>query len=139
MHTNKREYLCEICGTAFKTRGIQRRHVATIHTNPSGFTCKPCNKRFNTKYALQRHQRTHEVAELQEQQKQVLTELQVLPIGSTLGQMTQAGDSSQVTVLEEAFGQEQQGLEVQLQPALVQNDNGGTTLLYLTAVSSDVS
>ena len=59
IHTDERSYLCEICGAAFKTRSVQRKHVQTIHQNPRAHSCSSCDKRFNTKYALQRHLRTH--------------------------------------------------------------------------------
>ena len=60
MHSAARHYLCDICGSSFKTRGCQQKHIKNLHQNPRSFTCVTCQKKFNTKYALKRHERTHE-------------------------------------------------------------------------------
>lgn len=60
MHSSVRQFLCDICGTAFKTRSCQQKHIKSIHQNPRSFECSQCMKRFNTKFALLRHLRTHE-------------------------------------------------------------------------------
>ncbi|XP_069700864.1 zinc finger protein 275-like isoform X2 [Periplaneta americana] len=59
VHSNVRSFLCEICGAAFKTRAVQRKHVLTIHKNPKAFSCPQCSRKFNTKYALRRHMKQH--------------------------------------------------------------------------------
>lgn len=59
VHSNVRSFLCEICGSAFKTRAVQRKHVLTIHKNPKAFSCSQCSRKFNTKYALRRHMKQH--------------------------------------------------------------------------------
>ncbi|KAK3588005.1 hypothetical protein CHS0354_014536 [Potamilus streckersoni] len=61
VHSSNRSFLCHICGAAFKTRAVQKKHLQTIHMNPRSYPCPSCQKRFNTKYALKRHQRTHEM------------------------------------------------------------------------------
>ncbi|KAL3832583.1 hypothetical protein ACJMK2_024215 [Sinanodonta woodiana] len=61
VHSSNRSFLCHICGAAFKTRAVQKKHLQTIHMNPRSYPCPSCQKRFNTKYALKRHQRTHEI------------------------------------------------------------------------------
>ncbi|ELU15767.1 hypothetical protein CAPTEDRAFT_167265 [Capitella teleta] len=64
-HSSQRAYLCEICGAAFKTRSVQRKHVQSIHQNPQSFYCMECPKTFNTKYSLLRHSKTHKNANQQ--------------------------------------------------------------------------
>ncbi|KAJ9576148.1 hypothetical protein L9F63_006970, partial [Diploptera punctata] len=59
VHSNVRAFLCEICGSSFKTRAVQRKHVLTIHKNPKAFSCLQCSRKFNTKYALRRHMKQH--------------------------------------------------------------------------------
>jgi len=34
IHSSERAYLCEVCGAAFKTRSVHRKHVMNIHENP---------------------------------------------------------------------------------------------------------
>ncbi|KAG8235727.1 hypothetical protein J437_LFUL016362 [Ladona fulva] len=58
-HSDERSFLCEICGSSFKTRAVQRKHVATVHANPKAFPCHKCVRRFSTKYALLRHLKIH--------------------------------------------------------------------------------
>lgn len=58
-HTSDRSYLCEICGSSFKTKAVQRKHILSIHSNPRSFTCSICSKGFNTRYALKRHASSH--------------------------------------------------------------------------------
>lgn len=59
IHSTARPFLCEICGSAFKTRSVQRKHVQSVHRNPRAFSCTCCGKKFNTQYALKRHQNLH--------------------------------------------------------------------------------
>ncbi|XP_077554621.1 uncharacterized protein LOC144169375 isoform X2 [Haemaphysalis longicornis] len=59
IHSTARPFLCEICGSAFKTRSVQRKHVQSVHNNPRAFCCSCCSKKFNTQYALKRHQKLH--------------------------------------------------------------------------------
>ncbi|CAN7996662.1 unnamed protein product [Ixodes hexagonus] len=59
IHSTARPFLCEICGSAFKTRSVQRKHVQSVHRNPRAFCCTCCGKKFNTQYALKRHQKLH--------------------------------------------------------------------------------
>ncbi|EEC03624.1 zinc finger protein, putative [Ixodes scapularis] len=59
IHSTARPFLCEICGSAFKTRSVQRKHVQSVHRNPRAFCCACCGKKFNTQYALKRHQKLH--------------------------------------------------------------------------------
>lgn len=58
-HSTARPFLCEVCGAAFKTRSVQRKHVQSVHRNPRAFSCQACSKKFNTQYALKRHQKLH--------------------------------------------------------------------------------
>ena len=59
-HSVDRSFLCEICGAAFKTKSVQRKHVSSIHSNPRAFSCPLCVKRFNTSFALHRHSKSHD-------------------------------------------------------------------------------
>lgn len=58
-HSTERLYLCEICGSAFKTKAVQQKHVLSIHSKPRSHVCSICSKRFNTNYALRRHASSH--------------------------------------------------------------------------------
>lgn len=55
VHSSERAYLCEVCGAAFKTRSVHRKHVVNQHEKPSSFPCNICDRKFNTKYDLERH------------------------------------------------------------------------------------
>lgn len=70
IHSTARPFLCEICGSAFKTRSVQRKHVQSVHNNPRAFCCSCCTKKFNTQYALKRHQKLHQPPSEQQQQHQ---------------------------------------------------------------------
>uniref|UniRef100_A0A131YLJ2 Zinc finger protein n=1 Tax=Rhipicephalus appendiculatus TaxID=34631 RepID=A0A131YLJ2_RHIAP len=71
IHSTARPFLCEICGSAFKTRSVQRKHVQSVHNNPRAFCCSCCTKKFNTQYALKRHQKLHQPpSELQQRHQQ---------------------------------------------------------------------
>ncbi|KAL1427968.1 hypothetical protein MTO96_000309 [Rhipicephalus appendiculatus] len=71
IHSTARPFLCEICGSAFKTRSVQRKHVQSVHNNPRAFCCTCCTKKFNTQYALKRHQKLHQPpSELQQRHQQ---------------------------------------------------------------------
>ncbi|KAK8764649.1 hypothetical protein V5799_032743 [Amblyomma americanum] len=67
IHSTARPFLCEICGSAFKTRSVQRKHVQSVHNNPRAFCCNCCSKKFNTQYALKRHQKLHQPSQQQQQ------------------------------------------------------------------------
>lgn len=70
IHSTARPFLCEICGSAFKTRSVQRKHVQSVHNNPRAFCCSCCSKKFNTQYALKRHQKLHQPSEQQQRHQQ---------------------------------------------------------------------
>ncbi|XP_037510236.1 zinc finger protein 623 isoform X1 [Rhipicephalus sanguineus] len=70
IHSTARPFLCEICGSAFKTRSVQRKHVQSVHNNPRAFCCSCCTKKFNTQYALKRHQKLHQPPSEQQQRHQ---------------------------------------------------------------------
>ncbi|XP_025096613.1 zinc finger protein 286A-like isoform X2 [Pomacea canaliculata] len=59
-HASDRPFLCQYCGSAFKTQSVQRKHILSLHLKPGAFSCDICGKKFNTGYGLQRHSRTHE-------------------------------------------------------------------------------
>lgn len=70
IHSTARPFLCEICGSAFKTRSVQRKHVQSVHNNPRAFCCSCCTKKFNTQYALKRHQKLHQPSQQQQRHQQ---------------------------------------------------------------------
>ncbi len=155
-HTNVRQYLCEICGSAFKTRSVQRKHVQTIHKNPRSYSCDQCDKRFNTKYALNRHVRTHDTPGMRTFQQQALildpSTVQVLaadtPVIQDLSDTTSvqqmavvsaAGDTQQISTetiqatasIQDAYQQPTTADVKQIPQGYIQT-NDGTTLVYLT-------
>ncbi|XP_072034930.1 uncharacterized protein [Amphiura filiformis] len=59
-HTTARNYMCEICGLAFKQSVTLRKHKM-VHTDEKDFFCSTCGKAFKTMYALQKHVVVHAV------------------------------------------------------------------------------
>ena len=59
-HTTARNYMCEICGLAFKQSVTLRKHKM-VHTDEKNFFCTTCGKAFKTMYALQKHVVVHAV------------------------------------------------------------------------------
>jgi len=53
--------VCAVCGAAFKTRAVHRKHLLTIHTRPGAHVCHACGRLFNTSYAMKRHARMHQL------------------------------------------------------------------------------
>lgn len=58
-HEEERRYLCELCGSAFKTRAVQRKHFIETHLQAKAHPCSTCTKTFSTKYLLKRHMKVH--------------------------------------------------------------------------------
>ncbi|XP_034251309.1 zinc finger protein 181-like isoform X2 [Thrips palmi] len=58
-HEEERRYLCEICGSSFKTRAVQRKHFIETHVHTKVHPCSTCSKTFTTKYLLKRHMKVH--------------------------------------------------------------------------------
>ncbi|KAM7301741.1 zinc finger protein 16-like, partial [Ixodes scapularis] len=83
IHSTARPFLCEICGSAFKTRSVQRKHVQSVHRNPRAFCCACCGKKFNTQYALKRHQKLHSSHGVEEEDAPV-TEAAAPPFSDVL-------------------------------------------------------
>lgn len=80
MHSSDRPFLCQYCGSAFKTQSVQRKHIQSLHLKPRAYNCNVCSKKFNTGYALQRHSRTHET-EVPANSQEVLVDLAVTESG----------------------------------------------------------
>ncbi len=59
-HTTARNYMCEICGLAFKQSVTLRKHKM-VHTDEKNFFCTTCGKAFKTMYALQKHVVVHAI------------------------------------------------------------------------------
>lgn len=58
-HSNIRDYECCICGEAFKTPHLLKRHKERRHTNNRPFQCKQCAKTYKDATDLRRHSRVH--------------------------------------------------------------------------------
>lgn len=85
VHTNERNFQCQLCNLSFKTRECVKSHMRTheknyqcgfcgkkfpsqyilnehkvLHRNPDELTCKTCKKTFAQKYCLKAHMKLHE-------------------------------------------------------------------------------
>ncbi|XP_046668740.1 zinc finger protein 718-like isoform X1 [Homalodisca vitripennis] len=59
-HTTERPFLCDMCGSSFKTRGATQRHKRVMHsTSVPMFPCTQCERTFKAKTDLNRHRKTH--------------------------------------------------------------------------------
>lgn len=59
-HTNKRSFLCETCGSSFKTKSAVKRHTLTVHNDIKKYKCDNCNKKFTSEASLMRHLKSAE-------------------------------------------------------------------------------
>ena len=64
-HTTERPYLCQYCGSKFKTQAVQKKHISTLHLHPKAHACTLCERKYNTSYALNKHMKTHKVNTLE--------------------------------------------------------------------------
>ena len=58
VHSDKRPYLCLICGIGFKSSGKLKLHEM-IHTGEKPYACEICSKRFRMKQVMINHMRSH--------------------------------------------------------------------------------
>lgn len=153
MHSTDRPYLCQYCGSAFKTPSVQKKHILSLHLKPRSYSCDTCDKKFNTRSALQRHNRMHEM----EAQKLAVAQSAavdggLVEIGIVEGEPLQqhADGAAAVVTVEEAAEvlQTQQQSLVQdvlasgmeesleqgevLQPQYIQGNETAAALFYLT-------
>ena len=155
VHSSARTYLCHICGAAFKTKAVQKKHIESIHVHPRAYSCMVCEKAFNTKHALQRHCRTHvslvsdttppqEVSQVSQVTMDDINTIQTISIpAEQLSQLAlQAVSGSQ-----EGFGQDvisvpsigeslDQGEDIRQYN--IQTNEATTALLYLTNMQTSV-
>ena len=61
MHSCSRSFVCDVCGSSFKTRAVHRKHLLTIHSQPGQHLCTACGRTFNTGFAMKRHARMHQL------------------------------------------------------------------------------
>lgn len=121
MHSNNRQFLCDVCGASFKTKSCQLKHVRNIHQNPRSFPCNVCEKRFNTNYALKRHERTHENdLKMMPASANVLVPQNFLADVSAQAELVQATDIIIAPPMDESF---EQGSDVKLQQVLSENNS----------------
>ena len=61
IHSNKRPFVCQICGSSFKYKQVLTGHLRSVHykTRPKNHECKVCNKKFYSSYKLAIHMRSH--------------------------------------------------------------------------------
>ncbi|KFM80773.1 Zinc finger protein 41, partial [Stegodyphus mimosarum] len=59
LHTDKRRFICEICGSSFRALATLKEHHVYVHSENRSFVCSICNKAFKSKSSLQRHLRIH--------------------------------------------------------------------------------
>lgn len=136
MHSSARTYLCHICGAAFKTRNVQRKHLQTIHMNPRSFNCPLCEKRFNTKYALKRHKQTHDVpaGAMTEEGELAVTHTQISEIEAQALQTIRTSQADLVqdvipVAIDETYDQSSDSMR----QTYIQSSEATTALLYLTS------
>lgn len=56
VHTNERNFKCDICGLKVKTKGILRNHQKIHSTNPEDLLpCEVCGRKFKTQNQLINH------------------------------------------------------------------------------------
>ncbi|XP_070708326.1 zinc finger protein 155-like [Pempheris klunzingeri] len=58
IHTEEKQFGCDVCGKQFKQQGTLRTHM-TIHTGEKPFSCDVCGKRFAKQGVLKKHMRIH--------------------------------------------------------------------------------
>ncbi|XP_076094611.1 uncharacterized protein LOC143065128 [Mytilus galloprovincialis] len=131
MHSNIRQYLCDICGTSFKTKSCQQKHIKSIHHNPRSFECNSCLKRFNTKFALLRHLRIHE------KPTNLITTQSVSNVETVVPQIFQTLDSQPATLVQDIIttdGEVFETTEDNLQQVLLKTNDSNesaTAIMYL--------
>ena len=56
VHTEERNFECDVCGMRLKTKGILRVHKKIHSTNPDDFlNCDECDRQFKTRNQLTNH------------------------------------------------------------------------------------
>ena len=55
VHTNPKQFICEVCGKEFNYLAILKKH-ALVHTDDRPFSCKKCARPFKSKSHLLRHE-----------------------------------------------------------------------------------
>lgn len=54
-HSEQREWMCEVCGGAFKSRMALQKHRKTKHSEAEVRTCEICGKRLSNPFNLRVH------------------------------------------------------------------------------------
>ncbi|XP_013777580.2 zinc finger and BTB domain-containing protein 24-like [Limulus polyphemus] len=58
-HTDKRRFVCEVCGAAFHAFATLKEHNAYVHSDARDYVCEQCGKGFKGRSGLKRHMRIH--------------------------------------------------------------------------------
>eukprot|EP01083_Nonionella_stella_P293703 998876_1 len=61
VHSDTRDFPCEMCGKYFKTKKSVEKHKIHVHFGIKRFQCNICSKRFSTSVGLTRHHRVHKM------------------------------------------------------------------------------
>lgn len=55
VNRESKQYVCDICDSVFKTKGVLNRHKKSVHDRENYFQCRYCQKEFNRKDNAQKH------------------------------------------------------------------------------------
>ncbi|XP_076061809.1 uncharacterized protein LOC143037451 [Oratosquilla oratoria] len=59
LHTESRQFICEMCGSSFHALGTLKDHHNFVHSDERNHVCATCSKSFKNKSSLRRHMRIH--------------------------------------------------------------------------------
>lgn len=58
-HTGAKPFQCGMCAKSFAMNWIRRRHEKTVHTDDRNYVCNVCHETFNQTFTLNVHKRQH--------------------------------------------------------------------------------
>jgi KRAB domain-containing zinc finger protein len=72
-HHGSKDFLCDLCGMAFRTKATQLRHTKTVHNNSQtkSHKCQLCEQLFSSNHTLARHVKSfHPVLDEEEDEEE---------------------------------------------------------------------